>query len=92
VATPNLSITRTPAGVVAPGTQVTFTVTASDADARTVAFTFTATDTQGGQVTVNETVVVSDPVSVTGTVSDPANTASAPIKDGANPALWRATV
>lgn len=92
MASPNLTVTRSPSGVVAPGTQVTFTVTASDADARSISYTFTATDGAGGQITVNEQVVVSDPVTVTASVSDPAGTASVPTKDASNPAVWRATV
>jgi TRAP-type mannitol/chloroaromatic compound transport system substrate-binding protein len=92
MATPNLTITRTPAGVVTPGTQVTFTVTATDADARSISYSFKGTDSTGNEKIVSETVVVSDPVTVTATVSDPAGTASNAVKDGTNPAIWRATV
>lgn len=92
MATPNLTVTRTPAGVVSPGTQITFTVTATDADARSISYTFKGTDSTGAEKTISETVVVSDPVTVTATVTDPAGTATAPVKDGTNPAIWRATV
>lgn len=92
MATPNLTVTRTPAGAVTPGTQITFTVTATDADARSVSYSFKGTDAAGNEKLVTETVVVSDPVTVTATVTDPAGTAAAPVKDGTNPAIWRATV
>lgn len=92
MATPNLTVTRTPAGVVTPGTQITFTVTATDADARSVTHSFKATDAAGNEQVVTETVVVSDPVTVTATVSDPSGTAGPAVKDGTNPAIWRASV
>ena len=92
MATPNLTVTRTPAGVVSPGTQVTFTVTATDADARSISYSFKGTDSTGAEKVINETVVVSDPVAVTATVSDPSGTAAAPVKDATNAAVWRATV
>jgi hypothetical protein len=92
VTNPSISVVRTPTGVVAPGTQLTFTVTATDADARMVSFTFTGTDSLGGVTTVAETITVSDPVDVTATVSDPENVATTPQRDAANLSVWRATV
>ena len=92
MAVPTVSVVRAPAGVVAPGTQLTFTVTATDADARSLSFTFTGTDSTGGTISVSETVIVSDNVDVVATVSDPANVATTPQRDAANPALWRSTV
>jgi hypothetical protein len=90
MAAPVLTVTRTPAGVVTPGTQVTFTVTATDADARTITYTFVGTDTNSGTPTeVTETVTVSDPVTVEGSVSDPADVAT--LSQGSGN-LWHSTV
>lgn len=92
MAAPSISVVRTPAGVVNPGTPLTFTVTAADADARTLSYKFTAADIGGTTKDVIESVVVSDPVTVTASVSDPAGTASTPVKDTVNPSIWRSTV
>ena len=90
MAAPVVTVTRTPSGNVAPGTQITFTVTGTDADARTIVYSFTGTDTNSGTPTVvNHSVTVSDPVTVTGSVSDPAGTATL-TKGTGN--LWHSTV
>jgi hypothetical protein len=92
MANPQITVVRTPAGVVAPGTQVSFAVTATDGDARSVSYTFNAVDSQSQATQVTETVVVSDPVTVTATVDDPSETASDPAQDPTNPTVWRSTV
>ena len=92
MANPSVTVVRTPTGVVAPGTQLTFTVTATDADARSISFTFTGTDSTGGVTTVAETVTVSDPVDITASVNDPDGVATTPQRDAANLTLWRSTV
>lgn len=92
MANPTISVVRTPSGVVTPGTQVTYTVTAADADARTVVNTFTVTDAANHATQINDSITVSDPVTVTASTSDPSGQASAPVKDSVNPALWRQTL
>jgi hypothetical protein len=89
---PQISVTRTPAGVVAPNTQITFTVSATDADARSVQYTFSATDAGGQAAQVTETVVVSDPVTTSAEVDDPAGVATEPAQDPVNPNIWRSVV
>jgi len=84
-----LSVVRTPVGIVAPGTQLTFQVTASDADARSVTFSFAGTDSGGNRTTIQETVTVSDPVTVDTTSSDPA---IAITRDALDTNVWHATV
>lgn len=92
MANPQVSVVRDPAGVVEPGSQVTFTVTATDSDARSVSYTFAGTDTGGNTVNVTETVVVSDPVTVTASVDDPSGGATEPVQDLVNPNVWRSIV
>lgn len=92
MANPQISVVRTPAGVVSPGAQVTFNVTAMDGDARSVSYTFTATDSESNASQVTETVVVSDPVTVAATVDDPSDIASEPVQDPITPNVWRSTV
>lgn len=92
MAAPSLTVSRSPSGVVSPGTQIVFTVTATDADSRSVSYVFSAVDGQGNPVSVTENVVVSDPVTVSASVSDPAGTATTPVQDGVNPSLWRSNV
>lgn len=91
MANPVLTVDRSPTGVVAPGTQLTLTVTATDADARSVTYTFTGTDQGGNEIVVTESVVVSDPVTVTAAVDDPAGVADL-VPDPVNPMVWRSTV
>lgn len=91
MANPSISVTRSPSGVVAPGTQVTFTVTATDADARSITYSFSGVDSAGNATSVTETVVVSDPVTVSASASDPAGSATV-TKDPANANVWRSTV
>jgi hypothetical protein len=92
MANPTISVTRIPTGVVTPGTQVIYTVTAADADARTVVNTFVVTDSASHSTQVNDSITVSDPVTVTASTSDPAGQATAPVKDSVNPAIWRQTL
>lgn len=91
MANPILNVTRTPAGVLRPGTQVTFTVDATDSDARSVVYSFTGSDLAGNTQTVTKTVVVSDPVAVSGSAADPAGTATV-TQDPIDPRVWRSTV
>ena len=91
MAAPILTVTRTPEGVVAPGTQVSFTVTATDSDARSLTYTFTGTDGTGAAATITNTVIVGDPVTVAATVTDPEDTATLN-QDLTNPNVWHSVV